>query len=139
MPDRGDEQQTHTERVAAWLQRHDGLELPRTDRRSDRYRVVLAAALAYIGPCEHDRRRDLAMGVVCDYLADVTAETVGREARRHLARLVGEYDPLAVLDAAGETTAWGAGLAEGYAEDPLAATKYMTAVINGHGAKAGTS
>lgn len=125
----GHDKRSFTDRCADWLD-GQGITLPPADRQLERRRMILQCVLDEAGD-DRNRQRQASMGIVRDYVADLTGSQIPGEAGDLLARLVGDFGGVAVLDAVGEAMTWGAGLGEAYRDDPLALAKYVSAVLHG--------
>lgn len=104
-----------------------GLSLPEPERTSERFRVVFEVML---DETSEDDRHGQVIGFVADYIEVATGDTykVSGGERSFLARVVGEFPPLRVFDAAVEGVTWGAGTGE-YADHPSAVVSFMRAVL----------
>lgn len=117
---------SYAKTVARWL-RGRGVTLPPANRKDEAYAAVVRHVDAFL-PDGDRRRTGCTLGIISDFLADVADEELPREARSHIARLIGTHGPVAVLYAFVEGVQWGAGLDEEHA-DARALSKYATAVL----------
>lgn len=130
-------EQTLTGMVIAWSR---DVEQYRPRHLPDR--VATYQHALWVGSKELDVRsaawRRFGCHVIGEFVADVDGEPLGgsdvkaqMRASKMLSRMVATYGPTNVLRWVAEALAHGAGLGEGYEDDPLACLKYALAVGKG--------
>jgi hypothetical protein len=125
----GDGKPSFATRLANEL-REQGWEPPDGASTYEAFQALLTESLERKPESDH---RNVTMGLISDFASKCGVELT-REARSHTARLVANYPPSKVLAAWGQTVQWGAGIDAEYANDPLACSKYVAAVLSGKAA-----
>lgn len=116
-------------KLAKELHDQHGWQKPQGASLHDSFQALLAAALEHL---PEERHHPTKLGVIAGYL-ETTGVTLTKEARSHTARLVSKHAARDVLKAWDQAVEWGAGLSDGYANDPLSLSKYAAAVLGGKG------
>jgi hypothetical protein len=126
MPLQPTEGHTFAETLAAWVgETHD---LPPANMREESYQALVRHVDMHV-PKKHRARHGVMMGLLGDYVADVTRVPMHAEARAHMARMVSEAGPRWTLWALSKAVTAGAGIGQQYETDSRALTKYAMAVL----------
>lgn len=117
---------SYSKRLANQLATEHGVKLEACKTKHAAIRSLLVAGMTHKPPEEHP---GMAIGIICDYVQQVTGKPIAEDARSLAARQVRKIDPLEVLDAYGEALDWGAGIGEKHSRDPKSLAKYVTAIL----------
>lgn len=128
----GHDSRPFTERCEDYLAAQ-GIKIPPAEQELDHRQTILSCMVDEAEDAHKARQASIA--IVADYLQFLTGKKLRGEARDHAWSLVGEFGGAETLRSAYEAVRNAAGLDPKYHGDPLAVTKYMSAVLHGHGSK----
>ena len=107
-----------------------GLEFHPPAQMADLYTACLDMTAQHLGP-QHPSYKRAVVQLCGEYVAAVVGEPLPPGAASHLQRLVNEFGAHGALRGLTAAMTWGAGLDGKHVTDPLALTKYATAVCRG--------
>jgi hypothetical protein len=118
---------TFSKRLAKDL-RAEGVTLLPGSNLHETFRNLLTSAYSCY---PEEKHHGITLGVIADFVRSADGPSISKEARNHTARLLKTHGRLQVFDAYGEAMQRGAGIGEKYADDPMALSKYVAAIVGG--------
>jgi hypothetical protein len=119
--------ETYSRRLAKRL-RDQGEVINPGENLHESFRNLLTCAYS----CEpEEQHHGITLGVIADFIRSADGPEMTRESRSHTARLLNTHERMKVFNAYGQAMEWGAGIGEQYANDPMALSKYVAAILGG--------